>query len=403
MVFWRPKRDPYEVTVDRPHWFERWIIDPIQERSGGWFSLLPAVTWGGATFEAVDLPNDPHAQPLATYLREHHPLLYSEWFHRIYNGTRQVCELQVKLEHYKESREALFQQRNELVFRLHESFGEMRADFNVSSVSKEMEQYQIKSVIAYLLSPWLAPVLFHSMKELFARSLHPSDPIGFVVFPLLVGLAAAASIGAKIAVKTAVQNSRMSYMEEHQKRPSPVERIFQSPVLWTVLVLGAEIGFGAPFIVRYLALAVRDNPFWQVAIVLGSGLGPSINMAMAWALGREGARLSHLVAKEETRLSALYQESPYRRSIELSNSEIGQAKMQVNVLNARIRELERQQKTLSRRVRIDYAKWIRKVERILPSTPRAQQLLKEQLGGFHRDRYQGSSTGVWTDGSRGGS
>ncbi|MEP1075198.1 hypothetical protein NDI52_07300 [Leptolyngbya sp. PL-A3] len=384
MLFSRLKKDPSGIKFDRPNWFETRVIDPVMERSGGWLSLLPAVPWGSHTFQGVDLLHDPHAQPLATFLREQHPLLYSEWFHRVYNATQQVLGLEIKLQQYKEAREALFHQRNEMAFRLQESFGDMKADFKVSSVNQEMEKYQMKAVVAYLLSPWLAPVLFHTMKELFASSLEPSDPIGLMVFPILGGLAAAASVGAKIAVKTAVQNSRLSYQEDHQKRPSLIERVFQSPVLWTVVVLGTEIGFGAPFMIRFLDRAVRHNLFWQVAIVLGTSLGPSINMAMAWALGREGARLSYLVAKEETRLATLYQGSPYSRSIEFTNSQIGQLKMRVNVINERVRELERQQKIASRRARIDYLKWIRKVERVLDRSSKTRssfRWLQESANG----------------------
>ncbi|MEO1146700.1 MAG: hypothetical protein AAFY26_14030 [Cyanobacteria bacterium J06638_22] len=346
------------------NWLEVQLIEPLLERSGGGFSLLPAVPWGSKTFKGLNLLSDPHAQPLAMVLRERYPLLYAEWFHRVYNATQNVLEIEKTLERYKVEREVLFEKRNEFTLKLQESFGEMRQDFKPSPLKKEQTRYEIKAAIAYLLSPWLAPVLFHTMTELFASNLHPSDPVAFVVYPVLGGLAAAASVGAKVAVKTAVQNSYTASQEDQRKPKVRIERIFQSPVLWTMVILGAEIGFGAPFMIRFLDRAVRQNPFWQVAIVLGTSLGPSINMGMAWALGQEGARLSQQVAKEESRLANLYPDSHYSKSLELSTAQLGKTRMQVKVIDERVRELERQLKVASRRARIDYLKWLRKVERI---------------------------------------
>ena len=352
-------------------WLELYVLDVLQEWFSRWFERLPAVSWGSKTFDASDLCSDPHAQPLAEFLRVHEPLLYAEWYHRIFNATSYVVELEQELKRYQEERIKIFSERQLSVIQIRESLGTIKTERKQSYLDRTRRLHQAKSVIAYALSLWLAPVLFHAFTKLFAHSIQWSSSEALIVFPLLAGLAASASIGAKLGVKTAVKNSYFSAEPELQMRSSRIYQVFRSPITWTVLVLGLEIGFGAPFIVRFLDRAVRENLFWQCAIVAGTSLGPAVNMAMAWSLGREGAELARLEAKEETRLAALPVETNTYRTFDTATMQLGHLRMQIRTVDARIRDLEKQLKVVSRRGRIDYQRWIKKVERLRRRQPYA--------------------------------
>jgi hypothetical protein len=104
-------------------------------------------------------------------------------------------------------------------------------------------------------------------------------------------------------------------------------------------------------------------------------------MAMAWALGREGARLSHMEAKEEARLAAIPPEAYYSRTIEFDTSKLGELRVHLKTIDERVRELEIKLKIASRRARIDYQKWFRKVERVMKQKPQ-DSVLKGSLAGF---------------------
>jgi hypothetical protein len=370
-------------------WLELYVLDVLQEWFSRWFERLPAVSWGSKTFDAFDLCSDPHAQPLAEFLRVHEPLLYAEWYHRIFNATSYVVELEQELKRYQEERIKIFSERQLSVTQIRESLGTIKTERKQSYLDRKRRLHQAKSVIAYALSLWLAPVLFHAFTKLFAHSIQWSSSEALIVFPLLAGLAASASIGAKLGVKTAVKNSYLPAETELPLHLSRIYQVFQSPITWTVLVLVLEIGFGAPFIVRLLDRAVRENLFWQCAIVAGTSLGPTVNMAMAWSLGREGAALSRLEAKEKNRLAALPVETSSYRTFDTATMQLGQLRVQIRAVDARIRDLEKQLKVASHRGRIDYQKWIKKVERARRHYSHEAPVQRVEISQQSNGRYLG--------------